>query len=90
MKKTLDLEDDVAEKLDRVAQATGVSLDKVLNEAVREGLPAVARKAPLPSKPFHQKAYDLGLRPNIDFDQTLSLAGQLEDEHVARKMGRRQ
>ena len=84
MKKTLELEDDVAAKLDSVAQATGRPVDKILNDAVREGLPKVFLQTQIPSKPFRQKTHKMGVYPNVDYSKTSALLDQLETEDFAR------
>jgi len=69
MKTTLDLEDDLMMKLNRMAQAAGVSVDKVLNDAVREGLPKIEQTVPVKAKPFQQTTYKMGWFPGMTWDK---------------------
>ena len=80
MRKTLELEDDVAARLHSAARATGRSVDKILNEAVREGLPNVLRESPIQPKPFRQKTHKMGVYPNMDYSKTSALLDGLEAE----------
>ena len=86
MKTTVTIEDDVSAQLARAAQAAGVDVNKLVNKLVRDAL----THAPAPHqgerKPFVQQTHNLGLRTDLDWDQALSLAGQMEDEHIIRKM----
>ena len=89
MKKTLELEDDIAAKLDTLAQATGLSLDKVLNEAVREGLTKVGQKLPVKAKPFCQKTHKMGVYAHIDYSKTSALLDELDGSDFLESAGRR-
>ncbi len=80
MKTTLELEDDVAARLKSVAQAIGIPFEKVLNDAVREGLPKVAQNIPIKAKPFRQKTQNLGIYPHIDYSKTSALLAEMEVE----------
>src|SRR5437870_5795621 len=73
MRKTLELEEDVAAKLDSAAQTTGLSVDKILNDAVREGLANVLRQSTIQPKPFHQKTHKMGIYPSFDYSKTSAL-----------------
>ena len=84
MRKTLELEDDVAARLDSVAQATGRSVDKILNDAVREGLANVLRRSQIQPKPFRQKTHKMGVFPNMDYSKTSALLDKLEAEDFLR------
>ena len=84
MRKTLELEDDVAASLDSAAQATGLSVDKILNEAVREGLANVLLESTTQSKPFRQKTHKMGVYPNTDYSKTSALLDDLEAEDFLR------
>jgi hypothetical protein len=67
MRTTLTLDDDVARLLERVRRRRGVSLKRVVNDALREGLARL--EAPrTPRKQHATKAVSLGrcLLENVD------------------------
>jgi len=80
MRTTVTLDDDVAAQLRDVARERGLSFKEALNSALRAGL------APARSSRYRVPARDLGLRPGVDLDKALQLAGQLEDDEVVRKL----
>jgi ribbon-helix-helix CopG family protein len=80
MRTTVTLDEDVAAKLKQVARERGVSFKAVLNDVIRAGLSDSA----LPRKPFKMKTAPLGARFNID--KALTIAGEMEDEEIIRKM----
>lgn len=85
MRTTVTLDDDVAMALRQLAGQRGLSFKEALNSALRAGLmPASSASAPyqVPSRP-------LGLRPGVDLDKALQLAGHLEDDEVLRKLALR-
>ncbi len=83
MRTTIDLDPDVDARLRVLARERGVPLRVVINDALRAGLHPVAsgeaRAYVLPSR-------RLGLRPGINVDKALALAGELEDEEILRKL----
>jgi hypothetical protein len=82
MRTTVTLDEDVAAKLQQVSRERGVSFKAALNSAVRAGLTAAAP----PSRSFRVHAQPLGIRPDIDIDKALSLAVELEDTEILRKL----
>lgn len=48
-------------------------------QAIRAGL---SRRG---GKPFRQRTFDLGFRPEIAYDKALQLASAVEDEELVRK-----
>jgi hypothetical protein len=82
MRTTVTLDEDVAAKLQQLSRERGVSFKRALNDAVRAGL-AVA--AP-PTRSFRVRAQPLGIRPGIDVDKALGLAGEIEDSEILRKL----
>jgi hypothetical protein len=76
------LDSDVAAKLQQTARERGVSFKAALNDAVRTGLTAGA----LPSRRFRVHAQPLGVRPGVNLDKALSLAGEIEDTEILRKL----
>ncbi len=82
MRTTVTLDPDVAAKLRTVMRERGVSFKDAINEAVRSGLdgPApAARRYRMPTAP-------LGVRPGVNLDKALTLAGELEDAEILRKL----
>jgi hypothetical protein len=82
MRTTVTLDEDVAAKLQQVSRERGVSFKGALNDAVRAGLAAGAP----PTRSFRVHARPLGIRPDIDVDKALSLAGEIEDSEILRKL----
>jgi len=83
MRTTIDLDPDVDARLRALARERGVPLRVVFNDALRAGLrPASAGEAP----PYVLPSRRLGLRPGVDVDKALALAGELEDEEILRKL----
>lgn len=85
MRTTLTIDDRIAAALKRRALETGKSFKAVVNEALQAGLEA---SHTLPrARPYRVEPVSLGEpRPGIDLDKALRLAGELEDEELARKM----
>ena len=83
MRTTVDIEPDVDARLRALARERGVPLRVVINDALRAGLhpgrQLESRRYVLPSK-------RLGLRPGVNADKALALAGELEDEEILRKL----
>ncbi len=80
MRTTVTLDADVEAMLRTAMRERGVSFKAAINDAIRAGLaaPAPARK------PFKMKTAPLGARFNID--KALTIAGEMEDEEIIRKM----
>ncbi len=85
MRTTVTLDEDVAAKLKQAARERGVSFKAVLNDAVRAGLNG---QSP-PARPYRMKTFPMGVRPGVNLDKALQLAGELEDEEILRKMALR-
>ena len=82
MRTTLTLEPDLDARLRTLAQELGISFKAAVNLVIRRGLsPEVTQPVP-----FTVRARPMGLRPGIDLDKALSLAAQLEDEEIIRKL----
>ncbi|MBW3601783.1 MAG: ribbon-helix-helix domain-containing protein [Actinobacteria bacterium] len=81
MRTTVTLDPDVAAELKRVARQRGVPFKQVLNEAIRAGLRPAAEP-----HPYELPTFALGLRPGVDLDKASTLAGDLEDAEVVRKL----
>jgi hypothetical protein len=81
VRTTVTLDDDVAAKLHAVARERQVSFKVALNDAIRSGLGSSARR-----RPYRVPARRMGVRPEVDLDKALALAGQLEDAETLRKL----
>jgi len=86
MRTTVTLDDDVAAKLKEEARRQKTSFKEALNNSVRQGLRA---SAPQANQPYRLKPRPLRARPGIDLDRALSLAGELEDAEILRKLSLR-
>ena len=60
-----------------------LSFKAALNQALREGL---VKAHPRASRPYHQKTFHMGFRPEISLDKALALAAAIEDEEIVRKL----
>lgn len=83
MRTTVTLDPDLAAKLRALARERGVPFKEVLNSALRRGLAPDAAGAPAP---YRLASRRLGLRPGIDLEHALRLAGELEDAETIRKL----
>ena len=82
MRTTVTLDADVEAKLRQATRERGQSFKVVLNDAVRTGLSGgehSTRRYRLTTRP-------MGVRPNVDLDRALSIAGDLEDAEIVRKL----
>ena len=82
MRTTVTLDPDVEAKLKATMRERGVSFKAALNDAVRSGL----NSDPRPGRRFKVVSSPMGVRPGINLDKALRLAGELEDEEIIRKL----
>lgn len=76
MRTTLNLDDDVAERLSELARRRGVSLSRVANEMVRAGLRATsARRRP---EPYDPPVLATG-KPLVDVTDVAAALERLDD-----------
>ncbi len=80
MRTTVTLDSDVHQLIKRAMKERGLTFKQALNDAVRMGM-TPSRRAPAPRFETH----DLG-EPLVDLTKALQLAGNLEDEELARKL----
>ena len=83
MRTTVTLDPDVEALLDTVMRERGLSFKQALNEAVRSAL--ANREGSGTGRPFRQKTYSMGA-PKINLDKALSLAAEMEDRELLRKL----
>ena len=81
MRTTVTLDPDTRLLVERAMRERGLSFKDAVNEAIRAGLG--------PADPGGRRRYttprDLG-PPRVDVTKALSLAGELEDEALARRL----
>ena len=82
MRTTVTLDPDVAAKLKQAAREQGISFKEALNSNVRRGL----ERAEVGSKQYRVPTRRLGVRPGVNLDKALQLAGELEDAETMRKL----
>jgi hypothetical protein len=82
MRTTVRIDDDLIRALKEKARRDNVSLSASLNQVIRDGLKAKPQKP----KPFKQKTHDMGV-PRIDLTKAASIAFELDDLELIRKMG---
>jgi hypothetical protein len=81
MRTTVTLDSDVEAKLRTVMRERGVSFKVALNDSIRAGLTPGSQ----PSRRFRVQAAPLGVRPGVNLDKALALAGEMEDVEILRK-----
>jgi hypothetical protein len=84
MRTSIRIDDALLCELKNRAAAEKISLSDVVNRVLRQGLTA----PPNPKPPYREKPHSMG-RPQINLDKALSLAFELEDEELLRKMSAR-
>ena len=82
MRTTVTLDSDLAAKLRALARERGVSFKEALNSTLRRGLTTGGGS---PQR-YRLESRRLGLRPGVDLDHALRLAGELEDAETIRKL----
>ncbi|HWM08032.1 MAG TPA: hypothetical protein VNO82_01775 [Solirubrobacteraceae bacterium] len=80
MRTTITLDADTRLLVERAMRERGLSFKEAVNEAIRAGLGPAE-----PGERRYTTARDLGL-PRVDLTKALGLAGQLEDEALARRL----
>jgi len=85
MRTTLTIEDNTATRLKDLAHESGKSLKQVVNETLRRGLDhgqTTQRR-----KPYKLKPMQMGEpHPKYDLTKALTVADQLEDAEIVRKL----
>lgn len=82
MRTTVTLEPDVEALVKRVMRERGLTFKQAVNEAIRSGIGPRTRGA----KPSFA-TFDMG-DPLVDVTKALRLAGELEDQELARRLAR--
>lgn len=80
----MTLDPDVETMVKRLMRERGLSFKDAVNQAIRAGLTATpAREA------FSTPTFRMGFDPTIPWDRALSLAGELEDDELIRRLAAR-
>ena len=82
MRTTVTLDDDVAALLRKVMRERGLSFKDAINSVVRSSMTTAKCKRVR----FRQKTYPMGFDPTFRWDKALSIAADMEDEEIARKL----
>ena len=82
MRTTVRIDDDLLRELKKRAKKEDASLTQLVNQAIRRGLEAGAKKKRVPR--FQQQTFAMGAKFNIDKAQ--AVADMLEDEEILRKL----
>ncbi len=82
MRTTVTLDPDVAAGLRAHARERGISFKEALNTSVRRGLDDATESA----RPYRLIARPLDVRPGVDLDRALQVAGEMEDRELIRKL----
>jgi hypothetical protein len=81
MRTTLRIDDDLMRDLRRRAAEQKVSLSRLFNQLLRQGLAA----KPAKRAAYRERVYSLG-PPRVSLDKALALAAADEDAEVTRKL----
>ena len=83
MRTTVDLDPDVDARLRALARERRLPLRTVINDVLRAGIDPT--RGP-DARPYVLPSRSLGIRSGVNVDKALALAGELEDDEIARKL----
>jgi len=83
MRRTITLEPDVAEIIQKRMREQGLSFPQAVNEAIRAGLAEGEPRA------FETPTFRMRFDPSVPGDKALALSGALEDESLVQKLAER-
>ena len=86
-RSTVRIDDDLMTELKALAHRENISLTRILNRVIRQGLAASSKKPKSPKR-FKEMPVAMG-KPRVDIDKALTLAADLEDEEIIRKLSLR-
>ena len=86
-RSSVRIDDDLMSELKALAHRENVSLTRILNRVIRQGL-TTARSKPKSSKRYKEVPVSMG-KPRVEIDKALTLAAELEDEEIIRKLSLR-
>lgn len=81
MRTTVTLDSDTEALVKKVMRDRNMSFKEAVNGAIRAGLTTRSGKPA-----FSTPTYSMGKHPRIDQHKALRLAGELEDDEIARKL----
>jgi len=87
MRSTVRIDDDLLIELKDRARRENVSLTRMLNRLLREGIQASRGRRPQKAR-YREQTATMGA-PRVDLDKALALAAGFEDEEILRKMALR-
>lgn len=83
MRTTLTLDDDLAERLTKLARRRNLSFKETVNTVLRRGLATQGLRAPAPA-PFQVRTFRSAFRPGVDPQRLNQLLDELDVEHLAK------
>ncbi len=75
---TVRIDDDLLRDLKQRARAEGISLARLVNRALRQGMDSMGQ-ATRPTPSYREKTFHMG-EPKVDLDKALALSASLEDD----------
>lgn len=85
MRTTVTLEPDTEALVKTLMRERGLSFKQAVNEAIRRGIGQSAVAA----EPFRTPTFAMGWRDDAGLDRALTLAGEMEDRELARRIAAR-
>ena len=89
MRTTVNIDDAILRELREEARRADVPLRALLERTIRAGLTVL--HAPAHASPYRCKTFGMGYPPrfSLALDKALSVAAELEDEEIGRKLALR-
>lgn len=85
MRTTLNLDDDLVQKLKREAGRSRTSLTATVNRVLRDAMERLQPDAV--RHPYRCPTFSMGFPPVANLDKALQLAASLGDDEVVHKLG---
>ena len=86
MRTTVTLDPDADALVRQLMRERGLTFKQAVNEAIRSGL---ARGSGIGREPFRTPTFAMGWTEGLSLDRALAIAGELEDEDLARRIASR-
>lgn len=84
MRTTLNVDDEILERLRDVAKRRRMSLREVVGRTLKLGLDRLDPRADQPA--YSATTFPMGYPPGLNLDKALRIAAQLEDDEIVRKL----
>lgn len=84
MRTTVRIDDDLLRELKERAEREDVSMTKMLDRVIRQGMASGDAAIQVKKRAYQEKTFDMGV-PKFNVDQALALAAELEDEVIMAK-----